>query len=84
MGNLSVDKLESPGQCSVVSVYLRRPYHRVCISAKGSQAQKPNVVHNLRVEQTHVPPDERLARRSVGNATCTPSNGRTKLEGTRT
>ncbi len=43
MGNLSVDKLASPGQRSVVSVYLRRPYHRVCISAKGSQAQKPNV-----------------------------------------
>ncbi len=49
MGNLSVDKLESPGQRSVVSVYLRRPYHRVCISAKGSQAQKPNARRQRRM-----------------------------------
>src|SRR5215831_10285770 len=30
-----------------------------------------------------VPPDESLASRSAVNSTCTPSNGRTKLEGTR-
>ena len=29
-----------------------------------------------------IPPDQRLASRSVGNSTCHPSNGRTKLEGT--
>ena len=37
----------------------------------------------VRVDKTLVPPDESLARRSVGNSTCNPSNGRTELEETR-
>ena len=37
----------------------------------------------VRVTTAPVPPDESLTRRSVGNSTCIPSNGRTKLEGPR-
>lgn len=37
----------------------------------------------VRVDTTLVPPDQSLARTSGGNSTCTPSNGRTKLEGPR-
>jgi hypothetical protein len=33
--------------------------------------------------KAQVPPDQCLASRSVVTSTCTPSNGRTELEGTR-
>jgi hypothetical protein len=41
------------------------------------------VTQGVRADTAQAPPDERLARRSVGNSTCTPRKGRTKLEGTR-
>jgi hypothetical protein len=37
----------------------------------------------VRAETAQVPPDHSLATRSGANSTCTPSNGRTKLEGAR-
>ena len=37
----------------------------------------------VRTVEVQIPPDQRLASRSGVNSTCIPSNGRTKLEGTR-
>ena len=37
----------------------------------------------VRTGAVHIPPEHSLARRSGVTAMCTPSNGRTKLEGTR-
>jgi hypothetical protein len=37
----------------------------------------------VRTAEVHIPPDQSLASRSGVQSTCTPSNGSTKLEGTR-
>jgi hypothetical protein len=37
----------------------------------------------VRTGEVHIPPDQSLASRSGGQATCTPSKGRTQREGTR-
>jgi hypothetical protein len=37
----------------------------------------------VRTGEVQIPPDQRLASRSGVQSTCTPSTGRTKLDGTR-
>ncbi len=37
----------------------------------------------VRAEMAQVPSEESLASRSVVTSTCTPSNGRTELDGTK-